>query len=197
MVTQLKRTYTSDEYLALEVETEERNEYRNGEIIPMSSGTPAHNHVVSNFHGALWHQLEMEAYCIFTTAQRLWIPEISMHTYSDVLVVPEPIPLMQGRTDTVTNPVLIAEVLSKSTRNYDQGDKFIAYQSILSLTEYLLIDQYEVYVEHRIRTAANQWTLTRYTEPTDKLRLTSLNTAKPVEITIGDLYKKVVFESAA
>jgi Uma2 family endonuclease len=196
MVAQLKRTYTPEEYLALEVETEERNEYRNGEIIPMSGGTPNHSTIAGNLHGILWVLLGDEPYRLFNSDQRLWVPDYQIHTYPDVMVLPEPIVLKSGRTDTVTNPVLIAEVLSKSTRNYDQGDKFIAYQSILSLTEYLLIDQYEIYVEHRIRTAANQWTLTRYTEPTDQLRLTSLNTAKPVEITIADLYKKVVFQPA-
>jgi Uma2 family endonuclease len=197
MVAQLKRTYTAEEYLALEVNTEERNEYRNGEIIPMSGGTPTHNKIANNFNRSVANQLDNEPYEVFILDQRLWIPEASTHTYPDVMVVPEPVILMSGRTDTVTNPVLIAEVLSKSTQTYDRGDKFTAYQSILGFAEYLLIDQTQIHVEHRVRTAANQWQLTTYTEPTTKLHLTSLRTLNPVEISILDLYRKVVFESLA
>jgi Uma2 family endonuclease len=197
LVEPLKRTYTPDEYLTLEVETEERNEYRNGEIFPMSGGTPNHSTIAGNFYAILWILLGNEPYRVFNSDQRLWIPDTAIHTYPDVMVLSEPIMRLNGRTDTLINPVLIAEVLSKSTRNYDQGDKFTAYRSILSFTEYLLIDQYKIHVEHRVRTAANQWTLTTHTEPTAKLRLTSLVTQKPLEILVQDLYKKVVFESPA
>lgn len=194
MVAQLQRTYTPEQYLALEIESEERSEYRNGEIIPMSGGTPTHNIIAGNLYALLWFLLRDEAYTVFNLDQRLWIPDAATHTYPDVMIVPEPVMLLSGRTDTVTNPLLIAEVLSKSTQGYDRGDKFTAYQSILSFAEYLLIDQTRIHVEHRVRTAANQWVLTTYTDAQAKIQLTSLNTANSIEILILDLYKKVVFD---
>jgi len=73
----------------------------------------------------------------------------------DITVVPKPMELQTGRTDTVVNPCFIAEVLPKSTQNYDRGEKFVAYRSIPSFQEYLLIDQYRIHVEHHVKTATN------------------------------------------
>ena len=58
------------------------------------------------------------------------------------MVIPKPIELQVGRKDTVVNPCFIAEVLSKSTQNYDRSEKFVAYRSIPSFQEYLLVSQY-------------------------------------------------------
>jgi Uma2 family endonuclease len=60
---------------------------------------------------------------------------------------------------------MIAEVLSKSTQDYDRGEKFVAYRTIDSFCEYLLINQYSIHVEHYIKTAAHQWLLSEYEDP--------------------------------
>lgn len=80
------------------------------------------------------------------------------------MVVEKPLQLQTGRTDTVTNPCFIAEVLSKSTQDYDSlsetlcehGEKFSAYRIVESFREYLLIDQYRIRVEHYVKMAANR-----------------------------------------
>ena len=77
------------------------------------------------------------------------------------MVCPKPMQLQTGRKDTVTNPCLIAEVLSTSTQNYDRGDKFVAYRTIPGFQEYL-IDQYRIHVEHYVKTGGNQWLLSKY-----------------------------------
>lgn len=156
------RTYTAEEYLALEVESEVRSEFRNGEIVEMTGGTPAHNKVVSALNALLWFSLRGKAFNLFVTDQRLWIPAKNLHTYPDVMVTAEPLELQSGRKDTVMNPVFIAEVLSESTQGYDRGDKFSAYQTIATFEEYLLIDQYQPRVEQYVRQEANQWLLTVY-----------------------------------
>lgn len=87
------------------------------------------------------------------------------------MVVPQPIELQTGRKDTVVNPCFIAEVLSKSTQNYDRSEKFIAYRSIPTFQEYLLIDQYRIHVEHHVKTAPHQWLFSEYDDPNATLPL--------------------------
>ena len=141
MITQLeKKHYTVEEYFDLELPSETRSEYRNGEIILMTGGTPNHNDVAGNLYVFLKLALKGKNYRTFYTDQRLWVPDRTLYTYPDVMVVEKPLQLQAGRTDTVINPCFIAEVLSKSTRNYDRGEKFVAYRTIESFKEYLLID---------------------------------------------------------
>ncbi|QKD83496.1 Uma2 family endonuclease [Thermoleptolyngbya sichuanensis A183] len=147
--TETKR-YTAEEYLELEVASETRNEYRDGEIVPMMGGTPNHNDIAGNLYILLKSALKGKDYRIFYADQQLWIPGASLYTYPDVMVLPKPLELQAGRKDTVMNPCFIAEVLSKSTRSYDRSDKFAAYRTISSFQEYLLIDQDEIHVEHHV-----------------------------------------------
>ena len=106
------KPYTAEEYFALEVESPIRSEYRNGEIVPMTGGTPDHNQIISPLNALLWFGLRGKPYHLFITDQRLWIPAQNLYTYPDAMVIPSPIKLQPGRKDTVTNPILIAEVFS-------------------------------------------------------------------------------------
>lgn len=185
-----ERIYTPEEYLDLEIVSETRNEYRNGEIIPMTGGTPNHNDLASNLLVSVKTALRGKPYRVFITDQRLWIPAVSLHTYPDIMVVPKPIELQTGRKDTVTNPCFIAEVLSKSTQNYDRSEKFVAYRTIPSFGEYLLISQYSVRVEHHVKTAPDRWLLSEYTDPNTILTLSSFD----LQLSIADLYENIDFE---
>jgi Uma2 family endonuclease len=185
-----ERIYTAEEYLELEVDSEIRNEYRNGEIIPMTGGTPNHNELSSNLIIALKTALKGKPYRVFIADQRLWIPDANLYTYPDIMVVPKPIELQTGRKDTVTNPCFIAEILSKSTQNYDRSEKFVAYRTIPSFGEYLLVSQYEVRVEHYVKTAPDRWLLAEYTDPTTVLTLSSFD----LQLSIADLYENIDFE---
>ena len=140
MIAQVEtKTYTAEEYLELEINSEERHEFINGEIILMAGGTPDHGEITTNLVFALKLALKGKPYRTFSSDQRLWVPQLNNYTYPDVIVVAKPVELQSGRRDTITNPVLIAEVLSKSTKAYDRDDKFAAYRSIPSFQEYLLI----------------------------------------------------------
>lgn len=115
------------------------------------------------------------------------------------MVVDKPLQLQAGRTDTVMNPCFIAEVLSKSTQDYDpcgiceaaRGEKFVAYRTIENFKEYLLIDQYRVHVEHYVKTAAHQWLLSEYDDPTVMLSLSTFD----FQIQIAALYETIEFET--
>jgi Uma2 family endonuclease len=182
-----KRTHTREEYLEFEVASEERHEYVNGEIRLMTGGTPDHNDISSNLLVALKLLLKGKPYRIFITDQRLWIPDRNLYTYPDVMVVEKPLQLQTGRTDTVINPCFIAEVLSKSTQDYDHGEKFSAYRTIDSFCEYLLIDQYSIHVEHYVKTATNQWLLSEYDDPNVTLSLNAFE----AQIQIITLYENI------
>jgi Uma2 family endonuclease len=193
MVTQLQRTYTPEEYLELELTAQTRSEYRNGDIVTMTGGTPEHNRISGNLYIALSLALKRQPYETFHVDQRLWIPDRSLYTYPDVMVLAKPIELQVGRTDTVVNPCLIAEVLSKSTQDYDRGDKFLAYRTIPSFQEYLLIHQYSIRVEHYTKQADHQWLLNEYTDPAVVLSFSAFN----FEIAIADLYENITFDAIA
>ena len=184
-----QQIYSTEEYLNLELASETRSEYRNGDIIPMTGGTPDHNDIAGNLYVLLKLALRGKNYRTFYTDQRLWIPERNLYTYPDVMVVDKPLQLQIGRTDTVVNPCFIAEVLSKSTQDYDRGEKFVAYRTIESFKEYLLIDQYSIHVEHYVKTAAHQWLLSEYDDPNVTLTFSAFE----FQIQVADLYETIEF----
>ncbi|XWK88517.1 MAG: Uma2 family endonuclease [Phormidium sp.] len=185
-----KKYYTADEYLDFEVNSEQRHEYINGEIVPMAGGMPNHNTIAGNLYAALNFALKRQPYRAFVTDQRLWIPEKRIYTYPDVMVVQGELQLQEGRKDTITNPLFIAEVLSDSTRNYDKDAKFAAYRTIPSFQEYLLIDQYKMHIEQYFRTDRKTWIFSEYDALNETISLNSLS----LEITLADIYDKVEFE---
>jgi Uma2 family endonuclease len=185
-----QKFFTPDEYLELEVNSDTRHEYIDGEIIPMTGGTPEHNEIASILNAVLRVNLKGKPYSIFVADQRLWIPDRKLYTYPDVMVVPRPLERQQGRTDTITNPVMIAEVLSKSTKSYDRDEKFSAYRTIPTFREYLLIDQYTPHVEQYSRTNSHNWIFTEFNHIESSISLSSI----PFEIRLADLYESVEFE---
>lgn len=188
IVTQVEtKTYTAEEYLEAEINSQDRHEFINGEIVLMTGGTPNHNEITSILNAILRVSLKGKPYSIFASDQRLWVPQFNNYTYPDVMVVARPIQLQSGRTDTITNPLLIAEVLSKSTKAYDRDEKFAGYRSIPSFQEYLLIDQYRLQVEQYSKTEANKWTFSEYSSSEDRLTLASI----PVEFLLADLYENI------
>lgn len=187
-----KKTYTTQEYFEFELGSAERHEYDNGELRLMTGGTPNHNRICRNLLIALELAFKEQPYETFVTDQRLWIPERNLYTYPDIMVLEKPIQLQERRTDTVMNPCLIAEVLSKSTKDYDRSEKFLAYRTIKTFREYLLVNQYQIQVEHCLKTAANQWLLSEYTDPQVILNLNSVG----LELKIADIYKNVEFTEA-
>jgi Uma2 family endonuclease len=106
------------------------------------------------------------------------------------MVVATPLQLQEGRKDTIVNPLMIAEVLSKSTKDFDRGEKFLAYRTIPSFQEYLLIDQYTMHVEQYSKTENNKWIFSEYEDSDATISLSSV----PFEIILSDIYDNVEFE---
>ena len=157
-----KRYYTPEEYLTLEEKAIDKHEYRDGEIILMSGGTTNHNKIALNFCRKFPLTIEEQEYDIYANDVRLSIAQHGLFTYPDVMVIKgKPIYEGKGRTN-VTNPAIIVEVLSESTRYYDRTDKFKYYRSIPEFQEYLLIDQYRFYVDQYFKQDDGQWVFKDY-----------------------------------
>ena len=182
--------YSPAEYLELEVNSDIRHEYINGLIIHKTGGTPDHNQLAGNFYAILNFALKRQPYQVFVTDQRLWIPNRKIHTYPDIMVVQTPLVFAEGRKDTIINPVMIAEVLSTSTKGYDKDEKFAAYRTIPSFQEYILIDQYTMHVEQYSKTDNNKWIFSEYSNSHDSLNLSAI----ACQILLEDIYDKVDFE---
>lgn len=189
-VPQQQKLYSPEEYLALEAEAEVRHEYRDGEIIEMAGGTTNHNKLAGKFYALLLMALVDQNCEVYIGDVRLWIPKTRKYTYPDVMIVQDE-PIYTDTTKmTITNPIVIAEVLSSSTQNYDQGEKFDAYRSIPNFSEYLLIDQYQCYVKHFAKTPENQWLLTDYQDINATVSFTSIE----FNLVLTELYKGIVFD---
>ncbi|WP_013320737.1 Uma2 family endonuclease [Gloeothece verrucosa] len=185
-----KRLYTLEEYINLEQKAEYPSEYRDGEIVAMPGETTDHSKIAFNFAFNFRLALRQQNYQIFLSGVNLWIPRYRHGTYPDVMVI-EGEPIYEGTGKRiVTNPSIIVEILSKSTKNYDQGDKFLHYRSIPQFKEYLLIDQKRYYIMQYTKTNEGKWLLTEYEGEDNILSLSSIN----FEINFADLYEGVEFE---
>ncbi|MGB3419377.1 MAG: Uma2 family endonuclease [Dolichospermum sp.] len=185
-----KHIYTPEEYLELEEKALYKSEYRNGEIIPMTGGTTNHNQIALNFASSLLYVIRGKKYRVFIGDVRLWIPEYREYTYPDVIVT-DGKPIYAGKNNTtVTNPLLIVEVLSKSTKNYDQGEKFTFYRSIPQFKEYVLVEQNQYQVMHYSKTNEGEWIFREYKSENDLVKLQHLD----LEISLIDLYQDVNFD---
>ncbi len=184
-----KLYYTPEEYLELEEKAQFRSEYRDGEIIPMTGGTTNHNKISLNLAASLKVALRGKRYDVYMADVRLWIPRYRQYTYPDVMVIQDQ-PVYTGtNTTTVMNPLLIAEVLSKSTKNYDQGDKFSYYRSIPEFKEYILINQFHHHVMQYVKTAEGQWLFTELEGESATLEMQTID----FKIQLSDLYEQVNF----
>ena len=186
-----QKIYTPAEYLALEETAEFRSEYWNGEIVPMTGGSINHNRIAGTIYACLKFARRGKNWEPFINDLRVWIPRYRRYTYPDVFVIQAQPIFQERRTDTVMNPCLIIEVLSKSTQDHDKTDKFRYYRSIPEFQEYLLVSQYENYIEHHTKTQDGLWLFRPYEFDLTTIHLSSIG----VEIAIADIYEGVTFES--
>ncbi|BAU06102.1 Uma2 family endonuclease [Fischerella sp. NIES-3754] len=184
-----QRYYTPEEYLALEEVAEFKSEYWDGEIVPMAGGSINHNRIVGNVYTYLKFHLRGKNQEPFLSDLRLWIPRYRQYTYPDILVIQGNPALYNNRIDTITNPLLIVEVLSKSTQKYDYTDKFRFDRSIPEFREYVLINQYEFQIEQYIKTGKGEWLFREYETEDAIINFVSIG----LEMAIANIYESVDF----
>ena len=184
-----QKQYTRKEYLALEANALHKNEYHNGKIIPMTGGTTDHNRIVINICSYLHFVLKQKNAEVFAGDVRLWIPNYNIHTYPDVMVIKGELIYDGDSKTTITNPLLIIEVLPQSTSTYDRGNKFRYYRSLPTFKEYILIDQYSYSIEQYVKNSENQWLLSEYETQDSTVVLNSI----AGELIVKDVYERVTF----
>lgn len=191
MSSQTQSRLTPEEYLALERQAETRSEYLNGELFAMSGASRRHNLITVNITAGLHAQLRQRPCEVYTSDMRLKVSPTGLYTYPDVVVVCETPQFEDAELDTLLNPTLIVEVLSRSTEDYDRGGKFEHYRRLDSLQEYLLVAQDRCHIVHYTREPEHTWLLSETTQFHDRLRLPSAG----AELSVADMYAKVRFDA--
>lgn len=195
MSTAEKRRLTPAEYLAIEVASEGRHEFHDGEMFAMNGGSYWHNLVKDNLARALGNRLSGRGCTVLTSDQRVKVDATGLYTYPDVVVFCGKPVFEDGVHYSAVNPLVLAEVLSDSTEKYDRGVKFGHYRQLASVEEYLVLAQDRVCVErYRRQTAGDpgSWLLTAVTDPAGTVDFESLGVAVPV----AEIYAGVEFPPA-
>ena len=178
---------TAEAYLAQERAAEYKSEYYDGEIFAMAGASEPHNMAVGNIFGELHAQLKTRPCKVYSNDMRLKVSRSGLYTYPDVVVVCGEAQFEDDELDTLLNPTLIIEVLSKSTEGRDRGTKFEHYSKLKSLQEYLLVAQDRPRVELFTKESEGRWWLTTFEQLEDLVKLSSIDCA----LALKDIYAKV------
>jgi Uma2 family endonuclease len=187
---QPRQFYTEQEYFALEEAAAYKSEYYRGELFGMAGASENHNLISGNFFTDLNIAFRGKTCRAYTNDMKVQVPAHKFYTYPDVIALCAASEFVEGRDDTITNPMLIVEVLSASTRIYDRNTKFEFYQALSSLKYYVLVDQKRLHVEVYTKQEDNSWLLRTFTQLEDVVRLEALN----FETTLANIYDKVDFK---
>lgn len=189
MASQPTTFITPEEYLTLEHAATTRSEYYNGEMFAMAGGTPAHNVIVSNIGFALKERLRGRDCTVYLIDVKLGASEKGPFSYPDIMVICGKPVAMDKQADVLTNPILIVEVLSESTKDYDRGGKFHQYMRIPTFKEYLTVSQTEMLVDHSIRQPDGSWLLREIGPDNGVVPVSSLG----IDLTFTDIYEEITF----
>ena len=194
MAVQKKLDYSVEDYLAIEREAVDgKHEYVAGNVFAMTGASFRHNLINTNLVRRIGNQLEKGPCMALANDMRVRIESADACTYPDFIALCEAPSFFDNRTDTITNPALIIEILSPSTEGYDRGGKFALYRHLPSLTQYALIAQDRLSVDLYTRQDDNRWLLTAYEQPDDHIELESIGCS----VRLGDLYEKVDLSAEA
>lgn len=185
-----KTYYTPEQYLEMDRQAERRSEYVNGEIMEMAGASREHNLIVTNLVRELSGLLRGRPCETYSNDMRVKISP-ARYTYPDVVVACNGPEFEDSAVDILLNPFVIMEVLSPSTENDDRSWKFFHYRQLETLTDYVMLSQYQSLVEHYTRQPDGRWVLTELRGPASVLRLPSIG----CELPLPAIYERVEFAS--
>lgn len=178
---------TEEEYLAFERASDTRHEFLSGRVYSMAGASREHNLITGNVAGEIRSQLKGKPCETYSNDMRVRVPRTGLYTYPDVVVVCGKPIFTDDHNDTLVNPTLIVEVLSPTTEAYDRGEKFRDYRSIESFSEYVLIAQNKMAVDHFVK-QNNIWIIR---EVEQEIRLVAF----PCILTFAEIYDRIEFET--
>ena len=185
----VEKHYTDEEYLAFEREALQKHELIDGEIIAMAGASREHNLIGVNVSSEFRFRLKGGKCEVYANDMRVRMKK-GRYGYPDVVIACEKPKFADDEFDVLLNPVVVVEVLSKSTRFRDKTEKLETYQKMESIRECLLIEQKEIRVEHYIKQTPRQWILRIYEELTETIILESIN----CEIPVAEVYAQIEFK---
>jgi len=185
-----KQLYTEAQYFEFDRTSIGRWEYVHGEIRAMSGGTANHSMIAMNIARILGNALVPRGCRVFGADMRVHTGD-GINTFPDVSVVCGSLSFYQDRTDTLLNPLLIVEVLSDSTEPYDRGEKFRHFQTVPTLTDYLLVSQHEARAELFTRRGEGRWDYQNSAGLDQTLLLSSVE----VTLALSDIYALIEWAS--
>jgi Uma2 family endonuclease len=187
MTSQAKAHLTVEEYLAQERQASGKSEYFNGESFAMAGASRRHNLIALNLAAELRAQLKQGPCEVYVSEMRVKVSRTGLYTYPDVVVVCEDAQFEDDQVDTLLNPVVLVEVLSPSTADYDRGGKFEHYRTLASLQDYLLVAQDQYHVVHYTRQQDSTWLLSETSDRQGSLHLFQLR----CDLLLSEVYAKV------
>jgi len=176
-----------EEYLAIENSAIEKHEYYQGEVFAMSGAKLPHNQITSNLIGELKTKLKGKKCKPFGSDLRIHIPSNTLFTYPDISIFCGDVITLNDDQYNALNPIVIIEVLSSSTKNYDRGEKFKLYRDIATLKEYILVDSESLHIEVFRLNENNHWELEEYNDAENYLQIKAINEA----LLIAEIYDGV------
>jgi Uma2 family endonuclease len=183
---------TEEEYLVFEEMSQDKHEYANGYIYAMSGGTSNHSAITTSVVGELYGQLLDKDCTVHSSDLKIHVAATRSYRYPDVSVVCGETRYAMNRTDLVTNPVLVVEVLSPSTARTDHHVKLGEYTQIDSLQAYLLISQDEPKVQRFLRQSSGDWLYTTVAGLEGTVELPFLDCT----LALSRIYRRVTWEDA-
>jgi Uma2 family endonuclease len=186
---------SAEDYLAFEREAFEKHEFINGEIVAMAGASENHNVIASNLFGELFVQLKNTKCRAFASDMRVKAVNAkkSNYFYPDIVVTCGERKFEDGKKDVLLNPKVIIEVLSKSTRLKDRNEKLASYFASESLTDYILVEQDAMHIEHYSRIDRENWNIRLLTESSHELVFNSIK----CRISLTDVYNEIKFEDVS
>jgi Uma2 family endonuclease len=178
---------TPEEYLAIERQAEDKSEYVDGLMYAMAGGSPQHSSIAMNVSGELYIQLKGTRCQVFNSDLKVRVPSKRKYLYPNVTVACGE-PEFDGNSDAILNPLLMVEVLSKTTAGYDQRNKFLCYQEIDSFQEYLLIALDQPTVQHYVKQPNGTWVCTTLMGLDQSVELPVAN----CRLHLSEIYAKVL-----
>lgn len=148
---------TPEQYLSQERRSDIKSEYFNGEIFAMAGASREHNQISANLVRVLGNQLLDKPCSVYSSDMKVRIEKARKYTYPDIVIACQTERFEDEHRDVLLNPVVILEILSDSTEAYDRGRKFLHYQLLDSLVDYLLVSQDTPRIERFTRHENTAW----------------------------------------